>query len=81
MNRAALHQISYGLYIVTSGQDGKFNGQIANSIVQATSKPATLAICINKENYTHELIQEQPEIRRFDRNRSRADDLHRPVRL
>lgn len=57
MNRAALHQLSYGLYIVTSGQDGKFNGQIANSIVQATSKPATLAMCINKENYTHELIK------------------------
>jgi flavin reductase (DIM6/NTAB) family NADH-FMN oxidoreductase RutF/rubredoxin len=57
MNRAALHHISYGLYIVTSGQDGKFNGQIANSIIQATSKPATVAICINKENYTHELIK------------------------
>jgi flavin reductase (DIM6/NTAB) family NADH-FMN oxidoreductase RutF/rubredoxin len=57
MNRAALHQISYGVYIVTSGKDGKFNGQIANSIMQATSKPATLAICINKENFTHELIR------------------------
>jgi flavin reductase (DIM6/NTAB) family NADH-FMN oxidoreductase RutF/rubredoxin len=58
MNRAALHKISYGLYIVTSGQEGKFNGQIANSIVQATSKPATLVICINRENYTHELIRQ-----------------------
>ncbi len=58
MNRAALHKISYGLYIVTSGQEGKFNGQIANSIVQATSKPASLVICINKENYTHELIRQ-----------------------
>ncbi|MFA5279246.1 MAG: flavin reductase [Smithellaceae bacterium] len=58
MNRAALHQISYGVYIVTSGKDGKFNGQIANSIVQVTSRPATLAICINKENYTHALIRE-----------------------
>lgn len=57
MNRAALHQLSYGLYIITSGQDGKFNGQIANAIVQATSKPATMAICINKENYTFELIK------------------------
>ena len=57
MNRAALHKISYGIYVVTSGRDGKFNGQIANSIIQATSKPATLAICINKENYTHEMIQ------------------------
>lgn len=58
MNRAALHKISYGLYIVTSGQDGKFNGQIANSIVQVTSKPATLAMCINRENYTYELIRQ-----------------------
>jgi flavin reductase (DIM6/NTAB) family NADH-FMN oxidoreductase RutF/rubredoxin len=57
MNRAAFHNISYGVYIVASGQDGKYNGQIANSIVQVTSKPATLAICINKENYTHELIK------------------------
>ncbi len=57
MNRAALHKIGYGVYIVTSGLNGKFNGQIANSVIQATSKPATMAICINKENYTHELIK------------------------
>jgi|SRR5208337_1418192 len=57
MNRAALHKISYGLYIVTSGQDGKFNGQIANSMFQATSDPATVAISINKQNYTNELIK------------------------
>src|SRR5690606_24859124 len=31
---------------------------IANSIVQATSRPATLAICINRENYTYELIRQ-----------------------
>jgi flavin reductase (DIM6/NTAB) family NADH-FMN oxidoreductase RutF/rubredoxin len=57
MNRAALHKISYGLYIVTSGQEGKFNGQIANSMFQVTANPATIAISINKENYTHELIR------------------------
>ncbi len=57
MNRAALHKISYGLYVVTSGQDGKFNGQIANSMFQVTSDPATVAISINKQNYTNELIK------------------------
>jgi len=57
MNRTALHKISYGVYIVTSGQDGKFNGQIANSMFQVTSNPPTVAISINKENYTHELIK------------------------
>ena len=57
MNRAALYKISYGLYIVTSGENGKFNGQIANSMFQVTSNPATVAISINKENYTHGLIK------------------------
>jgi flavin reductase (DIM6/NTAB) family NADH-FMN oxidoreductase RutF/rubredoxin len=57
MNRSALYKISYGLYVVTSGQDGKFNGQIANSMFQVTSDPATVAISINKGNYTHELIK------------------------
>ena len=56
MNRAALHKIGYGMYIVTSGQNGKFNGQIANAVIQATSRPASVAICISKDNYTHELI-------------------------
>src|SRR4030066_1787417 len=57
MNRSAFHKISYGLYIVTSGQNGKFNGQIANSLFQVTANPATIAISINKENYTHDLIK------------------------
>ncbi len=56
MNRAALHKITYGLYIVASGHEGKFNGQIANSLFQVTSNPATIAVSINKENYTHEMI-------------------------
>jgi len=56
MNRAALHKIGYGMYIVTSGHDEKFNGQIANAIIQATSRPATVDVCIGKDNYTHQLI-------------------------
>jgi flavin reductase (DIM6/NTAB) family NADH-FMN oxidoreductase RutF/rubredoxin len=57
MNKAALHKITYGLYLITSGQDGKFNGQIGNAMFQVTSDPATIAISINKGNYTHELIK------------------------
>jgi flavin reductase (DIM6/NTAB) family NADH-FMN oxidoreductase RutF/rubredoxin len=57
MNKAALYKITYGLYIVTSGQDGKFNGQIANSMFQVTSNPGSVAISINKENFTHGLIK------------------------
>ena len=57
MNKVVLYKISYGLYTITSGQDGKFNGQIANSVFQVTSNPSTVAISINKENYTHGLIK------------------------
>ncbi len=57
MNKAVLHKISYGLYVICSGQDGKFNGQICNTMFQVTSDPVTIAISINKENYTHELIK------------------------
>jgi len=53
-----LHQISYGLYIITASNGDKINGQIANTVFQITSKPPTLAVSINKENYTHEFINE-----------------------
>ena len=57
MNREAFRKISYGLYLVSSVQDGKFNGQIANSMFQVTSEPSTIAVSINKENLTHAYIQ------------------------
>lgn len=58
MNPKALHKISYGMYIVSSKKDGKFNGQIANTVFQITSDPPTIAVSINKQNLTHEFIQE-----------------------
>jgi len=58
MKIEALHKISYGLYIVTSGKSGKSNGQIANTVFQATSEPPTIAVCINKKNFTYEFIRE-----------------------
>ena len=56
MNRKTLHKISYGLYIVSSINGDKKNGQIANAIFQVSSQPPTLAVSINKENLTHGYI-------------------------
>ncbi len=56
MNTKTLHKISYGLYVVSSKKDGKFNGQIANTVFQITSEPPTIAVSINKTNLTHEYI-------------------------
>ena len=58
MNHEALYRISYGMYIVSSYRDKKFNGQIANAVFQVTSNPVMVAVCINKKNLTHEFIEE-----------------------
>lgn len=57
MDPNVLHNISYGMYVVSSSKAGKMNGQIANTVVQITSEPVTIAISINKVNLTHEFIR------------------------
>lgn len=52
-----LNNISYGLYIVSSGNKEKANGYIANTVFQITSDPIKFAISCNKNNYTSELIR------------------------
>jgi flavin reductase (DIM6/NTAB) family NADH-FMN oxidoreductase RutF/rubredoxin len=58
MNLKALFKLSYGVYVVTSKKNGSFNGQIANTVFQVTSEPPTVAVSINKSNFTHEFIKE-----------------------
>jgi len=57
MNPKALHNISYGLYIICSKNGEKINGQIANALIQVTSEPPIIAVSINKKNLTHEFIE------------------------
>jgi flavin reductase (DIM6/NTAB) family NADH-FMN oxidoreductase RutF/rubredoxin len=56
MNTKALRNLSYGLYVVASEKQGKLNAQIANTVIQVTSEPPAIAVCINKQNLTHEFI-------------------------
>lgn len=57
INLKALYHITYGLYIVSSGNTKNGNGYISNTVFQITSSPAKFAISCNKDNYTSELIQ------------------------
>ena len=57
MNTKALHKISYGLYVIGSRKGDRLNGQIANTVVQVTSQPPAISVCINRENLTHEFIR------------------------
>ena len=58
MNTKALQQISYGLYIIGSRKGDRINGQIANTVIQTSSEPPTISVCINKANLTHEFIKD-----------------------
>jgi ferric-chelate reductase [NAD(P)H] len=56
MDLKTLNKLSYGMYIVSSKKDGKLNGQVANTVFQVTSNPPMIAVCVNKQNLTHECI-------------------------
>lgn len=57
INPMALQKLTYGLYVVSSCHDEKFNAQIANSVFQIASSPPAIAISIRKTNLTHEYIK------------------------
>ena len=55
-DRRAFRDLSYGLYIVTSRDGNRLNGQIVNTVIQVTSDPARVAVILNNQNLTHEFI-------------------------
>ena len=57
MDTSALFKIGYGLYVLSANEQGKDNGCILNSVMQVTSDPCQLVVCVNKNNYTCEMIQ------------------------
>ena len=54
----ALFKIGYGLYVVTSNDGTKDNGLIVNTVSQVTNTPNRVAVCINKQNYSHHIIKQ-----------------------
>ena len=58
MNKSAIYKLSYGVYVVTTWNNGKATGCTANSAMQITSSPATIAVSINHDNFTNECIKE-----------------------
>ncbi len=64
MNVKAFYNMSYGVYIVTTFDEDKnrYTGCVANSIMQITSQPATVAISINHDNYTHACLKKHGKL-------------------
>ena len=61
MDNKAMYKLSYGLFVLTARDGEKDNGCIINTAIQAASTPNQLSICLNKANYTHEMIEKTGE--------------------
>ena len=53
----AMFKLSYGLFVLTARDGAKDNGCIINTAQQLTSAPMRISITVNKENYTHDMIE------------------------
>jgi flavin reductase (DIM6/NTAB) family NADH-FMN oxidoreductase RutF/rubredoxin len=56
INFEALYSISYGLYIVCSGNETEGCGFISNTVFQVTAEPPKFAASCNKSNFTAQFI-------------------------
>jgi flavin reductase (DIM6/NTAB) family NADH-FMN oxidoreductase RutF/rubredoxin len=58
LDQKVFRDLSYGLYVVTAASEGKANGQIANTVMQVCADPPRVAVCIHKDNLTHQYIRQ-----------------------
>lgn len=54
MDKNIFRDISYGMYVVSSGE----SGCVINTLTQITSDNPVISISLNKENYTNKVIKE-----------------------
>ena len=57
MDTKILRNISYGVYLVSSNNEGVDAGCVINTLTQVTSEGPLVSISLNKENYTNEIIR------------------------
>ncbi len=56
MDKKAMYKLSYGLFVLSARDGAKDNACIINTAIQAASTPNQLSVCVNKANYTHDMI-------------------------
>ena len=52
-----LFNMQYGLFVITTCDNGRANGCISNTVAQVTAQPNRISVALNKGNFTTELIQ------------------------
>ena len=58
LDNNAFFKISYGLFLLTARYETKDNGCIINTVQMITDNPKKISITVNKQNYTHDIINE-----------------------
>ncbi|MCI7403504.1 MULTISPECIES: flavin reductase [unclassified Pyramidobacter] len=56
MDSRIMHQLTYGLFVLSAAENGKDNGCIINTVTQVSAAPAHVTISVCKQNYTHDMI-------------------------
>lgn len=58
MEKKTMYNLTYGLFVLTSANQGRDGGCIINTAGQVTSEPNRISIAVNKANFTRELVRE-----------------------
>ncbi len=57
MDKKAMFNLTYGLFVLTAREGDKDNGCIVNTVSQVTTEPNRIVVAVNKNNYTHGMIE------------------------
>ncbi|MCH3987950.1 MAG: flavin reductase [Lachnospiraceae bacterium] len=57
MDKKAMYKLTYGLFVITVRGE-KDNGCIINTAIQAASNPNTITVCLNKTDFTSDILLE-----------------------
>jgi flavin reductase (DIM6/NTAB) family NADH-FMN oxidoreductase RutF len=58
MDKNTFSKLSYGVYVVASGNKERQNAFIATTVMQVTAEPAKIIVACNKNNFTADFIRE-----------------------
>jgi len=75
--KEAIFKIEYGLFVVTSEKDGRFNGQVCNTVFQITSEPQRVAVALNNNNLTNHFVKASGRLTVSVLGKDNFDDIKR----
>ena len=57
IDKTAMYQLTYGLFVLTTTDGEKQNGCIVNTVSMLTDNPKRITVFVNKANYSEELLR------------------------